>query len=391
MFDFGEEVYHRPPAFKLWPTEGDFTALIDADLLPYIVGFTTGEEKYAKARIRVEEQEVGLIKDTPECLDAMDHLDRLINEWVSKAKSDSAIFYVTHSEGNFRLDVAFTKPYKGQRQEEKPPFYAELKDHLIKNHNAIVATEEEADDLIVTEMHRRNLELEAQGAEIGSPEAKRFADCIAVSSDKDLRISPGWHYDPMKMDTVWVDVVGWLDPEYKVREVNDYEFRVLCRFHDEFHEDCEVYSGSKPCEPQVFVRGKRAGENKTKRVKVGRTKKQYVYKLRGAGLLFFYSQLITGDNADNYPGIPGVGDTGALEVLDSCKNEEEMYEAVLQEYTRVYGEGRVVSNYRGGSCFLTPEQLMAEQGRLAHMRRTKGEVWNPGVYCPGGGSEEWRS
>lgn len=382
MFDMGAEIYERPPSFKLWPVEGTFTALLDADLLPYLVGYTTDEALYAKAKLRVEEGDHDCIEDTPECEDAVDQLDWTVNYWVTQAGADSAMLYVTDSPGNFRNALAFTKQYKGQRPPEKPPFFHELKQHLIDNHNAIVATDCEADDLIVTEMHRRHKEMQEQGAEIGSPEHKKFSDVIAVSSDKDIRISPGWHYDPTKDSKVWVDVLGWLEAVYKTKEVTKYEYWPLFGGEPK-HPDTE---GT----PDTYSKGKRKGEVKVKRVKNGKELTQYVYKLRGAGLKFFYSQILVGDNADNYPGLPGVGETRAFEVINNCETEEDMYHAVLQEYNRVYGESRLAHNYRGGILTLTHEQLMVEQGRLAHMRKEHGEVWREDIYCPWGEDEVWR-
>lgn len=391
MFDMGAPVYEKPASYKLWPTTGSFTALVDADLLPYIVGYTTEEAKYAKALLRVEEGECSTLEETPECEDAVDQLDWTVNHWVEMARADSALLYVTDSPGNFRLGLAFTKPYKGQRKDEKPPFFLELKQHLIDNHNAIVAVDCEADDLIVTEMHTRHEDVVSQGAELGSETHKRFSEVIAVSSDKDLRICPGWHYDPTKQDKVWVDVLGWLDPVYKTKEVTNYEYRTLCRFHDLEHEDCVTYSGQAPCEPDVFKKGKRKGESKTKRVKNGTMTSQYVDKLRGAGLKFFYAQVLMGDDADNYPGLPGVGKTRAFEVINPCKTEDELYNAVLQEYLKVYGPSSLAYNHRGGSLTLTHEQRLVEQGRLAWMRTKTGEVWRSEVLLPQGDCPSWRS
>lgn len=390
-FDFGVPIYEKPPSYKLWPTEGSFTALVDADLLPYKVGFTTEEVKYVTALHKVEVGECASILETPEFLDAADQLDWTLNHWVESAGADSALIYITEAPNNFRLNVAFTKPYKGQRPPEKPPFFKELKQHLVDKHNAIIATDCEADDLIVIEMSRRNQELEDQGAEVGSTTHRRFSDAIAISTDKDLRICPGWHYDPDKRDKSWVDVLGWLDPVYKIKEVTNYEYRTLCRFHDLDYEACKEYSGDEPCEPARFVKGKRKGEVKSKRVKNGLKKVQSIYKLRGAGLKFFYSQLLVGDSADNYPGAPGVGETRAFEVLNTCNTEEELYNAVLEEYFKTYGSRSLATNYRGGRCSLTHEQYMVEQGRLAWLRRKEGEVWNPCVELPCGEGKEWRN
>lgn len=383
MFDFGESLYDRPASFKLWPTEGTNVALVDSDLLPYIVGATTEESKFAKAILRVEENEYGSLEETPEFEDAADHLDWMVNYWINLAGCDAAILYVTESKSNFRLDVCFTRPYKGQRSEEKPPFFSELKQHLIENHKAVVAIGCEADDLIVSEMHSRHTELVDAGAELGSPEHKKFSSVVAVSSDKDLRICPGWHYDPTKQERIWVEPLGWLEPVYELKEAVNYEYWPLV--------EGVPTQPDEASDPDRFVKGKRKGEVKTKRVKNGMTTSQTMHKLRGCGLKFFYAQILMGDDADNYPGAPGIGKTRAFEVINPCKTEEELYNAALEIYREVYGQSYLAVNYRGGSLRLSAEQLMVEQGRLAHMQTRRNEVWCESVYVPSGESDEWKS
>lgn len=392
MFDMGETVYEKPPSYKLWPTEGDFTALVDADLVPYVVGFTVEDHKYAKAISRLERGEIESLEEAPECDDAKDHADWIINRWIERAQADSAILYITDSTSNFRLDVAFSKPYKGQRPPEKPPFFAELKQYMIDMHNAIVATGCEADDLIVTEQSERNREFSTEhGVEVGGPEHKKFSDCIIVSRDKDLLMCPGWNLDPTTGERRWVDVLGTLEPTYGIFEVNDYRHVHLCKKHHDDEEACKEVSGESPCQPAYYAKGKNAGKPKTKRFKVGKIETQRITKLKGTGLKFFYAQLIMGDTADNYPGLPGKGVARAFEVLNSCDTEEDLYNAVLEEYTQVYGESTDAPNYRGGSLNLTPKQLLVEQGRLAYMQTRPGEVWHSDVTIPRGGDPAWRS
>lgn len=78
-------------------------------------------------------------------------------------------------------------------------------------------------------------------------------------------------------------------------------------------------------------------------------------KLTGSGLMFFYSQIITGDTTDNIPGLPKGGPAMAHRILWECETEEEMFNAVAAEYERVYGD-----DWR---------DEMLEQGRLLWMCR----------------------
>lgn len=87
-------------------------------------------------------------------------------------------------------------------------------------------------------------------------------------------------------------------------------------------------------------------------------------KLRGSGLPFFYSQLITGDQADNIPGLPGKGAVAAFKMLEG-KDLAGMLEAVQQAYMDEYGDDW--------------EEELTEQGRLCWLLRKPGQVWEIGT------------
>lgn len=78
-------------------------------------------------------------------------------------------------------------------------------------------------------------------------------------------------------------------------------------------------------------------------------------KIKGNGLKFFYSQLITGDTVDNIPGLPRKGPAFAYKLLSELNTERELYDAVKGAYVSVYGDG-----WKGH---------MLEQGRLLWMVR----------------------
>lgn len=53
----------------------------------------------------------------------------------------------------------------------------------------------------------------------------------------------------------------------------------------------------------------------------------------------FYTQALTGDATDGYPGCPGVGPVAAEKALAGCGSEEEMWQAVLASYSKKgYGQ-----------------------------------------------------
>ena len=48
----------------------------------------------------------------------------------------------------------------------------------------------------------------------------------------------------------------------------------------------------------------------------------------------FFSQVLTGDATDGYPGCKGVGAVGAAKLLAGCKSPQEMWLAVVQAYAK---------------------------------------------------------
>lgn len=60
-------------------------------------------------------------------------------------------------------------------------------------------------------------------------------------------------------------------------------------------------------------------------------------KIIGRGRKFFYFQLLTGDATDNIPGLPGIGDITAFNLLENCFTEEECYRVVLDMYETKLG------------------------------------------------------
>ena len=76
------------------------------------------------------------------------------------------------------------------------------------------------------------------------------------------------------------------------------------------------------------------------------------------GLKFFYSQILTGDRADNIIGLYKVGPVKAEKLLQGCNTEDDLWEAVLKAYD---GDlDRVVEN-----------------ARLLWLRRQEDELWTP--------------
>ena len=50
--------------------------------------------------------------------------------------------------------------------------------------------------------------------------------------------------------------------------------------------------------------------------------------------VMFYTQILTGDSVDNYPGCKGIGPKTAEKILEPCESPEMMREAVLKTYRK---------------------------------------------------------
>lgn len=76
------------------------------------------------------------------------------------------------------------------------------------------------------------------------------------------------------------------------------------------------------------------------------------------GLKFFYTQILTGDTADNIIGLYRVGPVKAKKLLQDCNTEDDLWEAVLKAY-----DGDL--------------ERVVENARLLWLRRYENELWEP--------------
>jgi 5'-3' exonuclease len=88
-------------------------------------------------------------------------------------------------------------------------------------------------------------------------------------------------------------------------------------------------------------------------------------KIFGTGVKFFYFQILAGDQGDGVPGLKGIGNGKAFDLLDQCTNEKDMWTVVANEYEK-----------RGST-----EDRAIENARLLWLQRTPEEpLWEPPVY-----------
>ena len=76
------------------------------------------------------------------------------------------------------------------------------------------------------------------------------------------------------------------------------------------------------------------------------------------GIKFFYTQILTGDTADNIVGLWKVGPVKAKKILEDAETEEDLWDCVVKAY-----DGN--------------QERVIENARLLWLRREEEEIWQP--------------
>jgi len=234
-------------------------------------------------------------------------IDKKINEICQAVGATQPPLLLLTGKDNFRFDIATVKPYKGNRKQPKPFHYRNARAYF-ESLGAVVVDGMEADDMLaIKQMEDYWMFF---GSKDNAKQHSRACKTVICTRDKDLRQVQGWHY-------------GWehgLQPEY----------------------------------PLTFVD------------EIGSLELTDKNKLKGTGLKFFYSQIITGDVTDNIPGLPNKGPVYAYKLLSDTNTEGDMLNAVISAYTEFYGDAW--------------EEHLLEQGRLVWMIRELDEEGRPVMW-----------
>lgn len=139
-------------------------ALIDGDIVAYRIGFASNDvsERYALARV-----------------------DEFLSEMLMDLDVEDFYGYLT-GEGNYRVNIAVTAPYKGNRSESKPVHFTAIREYLVSDWSFTLSNGIEADDSIAI-----------KATELGD-------ESIICSIDKDFDQVPGWHYNFVKRNKYYV-------------------------------------------------------------------------------------------------------------------------------------------------------------------------------------------
>ncbi len=79
-----------------------------------------------------------------------------------------------------------------------------------------------------------------------------------------------------------------------------------------------------------------------------------------AAIVWFYTQILTGDRVDNIIGLKGIGPVKAANILKDCLTEADLYSKVVEAY-----EGNI--------------ERVVENARLLWIRRQENQVWQPPI------------
>ncbi len=328
-----------------YPTEGKLTLFLDADYIPYTVGYSSTDEEYT-----------AYLGSQYDIRHKFDHACFLIQDAMKKAGADSVRLFITNSGDNFRKNLATN--YKAQRLKEKPPFFDEVREWLATRSAAFFSIRNEADDMISIEANRIYKELDADDVPRNANMYKLWSPIIIGSKDKDLMQVYGWHVDLKDGKHFFVDELGELEPKYKAKKIKVYADLKTVGGKPMTDDEIEA----KGLTPDVWKRGVNKGIPKTKRVVVGEDESQTIDKLLGTGLKFFYAQVLMGDSVDNYFGAKGVGASKAYKLLKDCNTEEELLNTTMHMFKIVYG-----SDWK--------EELLLN-ARMAWMQQEVDELWD---------------
>lgn len=166
-------------------------AIIDGDPIVYRIGFACqktiyeceGKEFIGKTELNKyldgrSAEYTSYISVESEA-NAFHSVNILLDSILEETESGYSEIYLTGTD-NFRIEVAKTVPYKGNRDNlHKPLLYPAIREYLIRRHNAVVVDGMEADDMVAI----RHTEEE---------------DSVICTIDKDLDMVPGLHYNYAK-------------------------------------------------------------------------------------------------------------------------------------------------------------------------------------------------
>lgn len=175
-------------------------ALIDGDVLVYRCGFAAEECTYLAEDGRVfnnptSAKKAGYTGELEKLVhaepveNALHNVKLAVSRIQHNTEADNVLICLS-GECNFRDDIAFTRPYKGNRDpDHKPVHYDAIKDYLQSKWTHNISYQEEADDVMGWLQY----------------DPKKPDDTIICTTDKDLDMILGFHYNINTEEVYFVD------------------------------------------------------------------------------------------------------------------------------------------------------------------------------------------
>jgi len=250
--------------------------LVDADPLAYASGFVGQDNVLDEDGKKIDIE----IRDFQ---NVATYIDNMVEQIMEACNTTVEPYMFLTGKTNFRDEVATVKPYKGNRDSDKPYHLENARVYIRSRYNTYVSVGCEADDLLAISM---------------TDYRRQDVPCILCTIDKDLLQVEGWHY---KWET-------WNSGEVKPHLVDKFGL-LTGKYIDGVSE------------------------------KTGKPTHKFDKKsFKGEGFLWFMAQTLTGDGVDNIPGLEGCGEAKAYETLKDATSEEEALWLVASLYKEKYGE-----------------------------------------------------
>lgn len=175
-------------SLKLTPKrkENKYTLLLDGGLITYRIGFACQKK----------DEEGNIV---PEPIENCLHSVKIfIQSILDKFDTEKYRLFIS-GDTNFRLDI--DPEYKAGRG-DKPYHYDNIRKYLIEYWNAEIVEGYEEDDKMAMEQVRLMTPKPLDDPDMGFhiPETTP----VIVTQDKDLKMVPGWNYNPIKDELVWI-------------------------------------------------------------------------------------------------------------------------------------------------------------------------------------------
>lgn len=164
-------------------------ALIDYDIVVYSAGFQSQQSVVSCKGVEYKNKTQALKDGCKEedlevkvyagpLSHALSNAKKLVQKIVDSVGASDYVGFLTGA-GNFREEIATIKPYKGNRTQEKPVHYHQIKEYLTRRHNGTIVCGMEADDMMGIEQYKTWDE----------------GNTVICSKDKDLKQIPGRHFN----------------------------------------------------------------------------------------------------------------------------------------------------------------------------------------------------